>query len=206
MDARDAAEQIADAGADDKFRAGAALWIGVLALLMAISGLGGGNAAEDMVAANVQANDTWAFYQAKNVRQTANKLAAEELEVQLLLHRDRITSAKRKVIEGKIAKMQKTAERYEDEPDPQAPDDPLKGEGKKQLAAQAKDFEAQRDKAGEQDVNFDFSDVFLQIAVVLGSVAILALSRPTLWASFVCGLFGALLTFNGFMLWFKLPF
>ena len=205
MDARDAVEQIAEAG-DDKFRAGAALWIGILALLMAVSGLGGGNAAEDMVAANVQANDTWAFYQAKNVRQTANKLAAEELEVQLLLHGDKITASTRKAIEGKIAKMRETAERYEDEPDPQAPNNLLKGEGKKQLAAQAKEFEAQRDKAGEQDVNFDFSDVFLQIAVVLGSVAILALSRPTLWASFVCGLFGALLTFNGFMLWFKLPF
>src|SRR5687768_1036257 len=108
MDARDAAEQIAEAGADDQFRARAALWIGILALLMAISGLGGGNAAEDMVAANVQANDTWAFYQAKNVRQTANKLAAEELEVQLLIHGDKLTPANRKVIENKITKMKAT--------------------------------------------------------------------------------------------------
>lgn len=206
MDARDAAEQIAEAGADDKFRASAALWIGVLALLMAISGLGGGNAAEDMVAANVRANDTWAFYQAKNVRQTANKLAAEELEVQLLLHGDKTSASARKTIEDKIAKMRATAERYENEPDPKAPNDLLKGEGKKQLAAQAKEFEAQRDRASDQDVNFDFADVFLQIAVVLGSVAILALSRATLAASLVCGVLGSLLTLNGFMLWFKLPF
>ncbi|HEY0076851.1 MAG TPA: DUF4337 domain-containing protein [Abditibacteriaceae bacterium] len=206
MDARDAAEQIAEAGDGEKFRARAALWIGILALLMAISGLGGGNAAEDMVAANVQANDTWAFYQAKNVRQTANKLAAEELEVQLLLHGDKISAQAHKTIEGKIAKMKTTAERYEDESDPKAPNDPLKGEGKKQLAARAKDFEDQRDRASDQDVNFDFADVFLQIAVVLGSVAILALSRPTLAASFVCGALGALLTLNGFMLWFKMPF
>ncbi len=81
-----------------------------------------------------------------------------------------------------------------------------KGEGKKQLMAQAKDYEAQRDRAGDQDVNFDFADVFLQIAVVLGSVAILAVSRPTLLLSFLSGGLGALLTLNGFMLWFKLPF
>lgn len=208
MDASEVAEQIAEAGegADDKFRARAALWIGVLALLMAISGLGGGNAAEDMVAANIHASDTWAFYQAKNVRQTNNKLAAEQIEAQLLLAGDKVAPPTRKVIEGKIAKMKETAERYEDEPDKEAPNDPLKGEGKKQLMARAKDFEAQRDRAGDQDVNFDFADVFLQIAVVLGSVAILAISRPILLISFISGAFGALLTFNGFFLWFKLPF
>ncbi len=206
MDASEAAEQIAEAGEGDKFRARAALWIGVLALLMAISGLGGGNAAEDMVAANIHASDAWAFYQAKNVRQTANKLAAEQIEAQLLLQGDKVAPQTRKIIEGKIAKMKETAERYEDEPDKEAPNDPLKGEGKKQLMARAKDFEAERDHAGDQDVNFDFADVFLQIAVVLGSVAILAVSRPILLISFVSGSFGALLTLNGFFLWFKLPF
>ena len=133
MNASDAAEQIAEAGEGDKFRACAALWIGVLALLMAISGLGGGNAAEDMVAANIHASDTWAFYQAKNVRQTANKLAAEQMEVQLLLQGDNIAPQTRKLVEAKIAKMRETAERYEDEPDAKAPNDPLQGEGKKQL-------------------------------------------------------------------------
>lgn len=206
MDASEIAEQIAEAGEGDRFRARAALWIGILALLMAISGLGGGNAAEDMVAANIHASDTWAFYQAKNVRQTANKLAVEQMEVQLLLQGESVARPTRKIIEAKIAKLKETVERYEDEPDAKAPSDPLQGEGKKQLMAQAKDYEAQRDRAGDQDVNFDFADVFLQIAVVLGSVAILAVSRPTLLLSFLSGGLGALLTLNGFMLWFKLPF
>lgn len=200
MDVNDAAEQIAEAGegANEKFRARAALWIGVLALLMAISGLGGGNAGEDMVANNIQASDTWAFFQAKNVRQTAHKLAADEMETQLLIHGDTIKPAARKEIEGKIAKFKAKVEEYESEPE--------SGEGKKELMAKAKEFEAAREHASEQDGNFDFADVFLQIAVVLGSVAILAVSRSTLLLSFICGALGAILTFNGFFLAFKLPF
>jgi hypothetical protein len=140
------------------------------------------------------------------VRQTANKLAAEELETQLLIHGAQMTPQARKEVEGKIAKMKATVERYESEPDEKEPENTLKGEGKKQLMAQAKNYEAQREAASDQDVNFDFADVLLQIAVVLGSVAILAISAPTLWLSILCGALGALLTLNGFMLWFKLPF
>ena len=200
MDANDATEHIAEAGegVNEKFRAKAALWIGVLALLMAISGLGGGNAGEDMVANNIQASDTWAFFQAKNVRQTAHKLAADDLEMQLLIHGDTLNPAARKAVESKIAKLKAKVEEYESEPET--------GEGKKELLTKARAFEAAREHASEQDGNFDFADVFLQIAVVLGSVAILAISRPTLTLSFLCGGLVAILTFNGFFLWFKLPF
>ena len=58
--------------------------IGVLAMLLAISGLGGGNATKEMLNANIQASDTYAFYQAKNIRQTSNQLAADELEALLI--------------------------------------------------------------------------------------------------------------------------
>jgi len=83
-DAADAADAIAEASEErrahtESFRRRAAVSIGLLAMLLAISGLGGGNATKEMLNANIQASDTYAFYQAKTIRQTSNQLAADEL-------------------------------------------------------------------------------------------------------------------------------
>src|SRR5438270_13540228 len=88
-DAADAAEAIQQASEEERannerFRRRAAIAIGSLAMLLAISGLGGGNATKEMLNANIQASDTYAFYQAKNIRQTSNQLAADELDALLL--------------------------------------------------------------------------------------------------------------------------
>ncbi|TMJ16346.1 MAG: DUF4337 domain-containing protein [Alphaproteobacteria bacterium] len=90
--------------------------------------------------------------------------------------------------------------RYDSEPDPKAPGDPLKGEGKKELKARAQSFEQGFEQASERDNNFDLAEVLLQLALVLGSVAILALSRWTLIVSALLGIAGSLLTLNGFFL------
>jgi hypothetical protein len=108
-------------------------------------------------------------------------------------------------MEAQLQKYRETVTRYDNEPDPTAPGDSLKGEGKKQLAAQARSFEAIRDRASDQDGNFDYSEVFLQLAIVLGSVAILASSRWVLTMAVVLGAIGALLMINGYLLLFPLP-
>jgi Domain of unknown function (DUF4337) len=208
MDASEAAEQIADAGerADEKFKNRAALSIAFMAMLLAITSLGGGNAAEDMANNNIHASDTWAFYQAKSIRQTANKLAAEELESELPMRGNQLSPEIRQDIQRKIDQYNETAKRYEDEPDPNDPNNPLKGEGKKQLLARAKNFESQRDRAQQQDPNFDYAEAFFQIAIVLASVAILATSRRILTVAFVVGLLATVLMVNGYFLLFPLPF
>lgn len=209
MDANDAADHIIDAAEtaeNERFRSRVALLIAIMATLLAIASLGGGNAAEDMLGNNIHASDTWAFYQAKNVRQTTYKLAAEELETELQLRQDSLTPEMRQQIQRRIDQYKETVTRYESEPDPQAPDDPLKGEGKQQLFARAHDFEEQRDRAIQQDPNFDYSEALFQIAIVLASVAILATSRPILWLSLVMALVASLLMLNGFFLLVRLPF
>ena len=71
--------------------------------------------------------------------------------------------------------------------------------------AQAEAFEAARDVAVAKDDNFDLAEVALQLALVLGSVAILAGNRAILTVSGLLGALGALLTLNGFVLAFPLP-
>jgi hypothetical protein len=211
MEAADAAELIqelqedrAEAEATGKFRSRAALLISTLAMLLAIGSLGGGNATDDMVHGNIKASDTWAFYQAKNVRQTEYKLAADRLQLQLA--DPTISPEARRAAETQLHKYQETIARYDDEPDPAAPGDSLRGEGKKQLAAQARGYERIRERASDQDGNFDYSETFLQLAIVLGSVAILATSRAVLTFAAVLGAVGAVLMINGYFLLFPLPF
>lgn len=207
MDSTDAADLIAEIHeeraeneAADKFRNRAALLIAVLAAVLAVGGLGGGNATDDMVASNIKASDTWAFYQAKNVRQTMYEIEAEKLKAALAA--GSVAPAERPAAEARLKDYESTIARYDSEPDPK---DPTKGEGKKELSAQAQAYEAAFDEASARDNNFDFAEVLLQLALVLGSVAILAVNRWILVLSVVLGTLGALLTLNGFLLLLALP-
>ncbi|HYC68562.1 DUF4337 domain-containing protein [Brevundimonas sp.] len=210
MDSQDAADLISEMAEEkaehadaDRFRNRAALLIAVLAAVLAIGGMGGGNATDDMIASNIQASDTWAFFQAKNIRQTAYEIGLEEIDTALT--ESGLSPARRERLEARRADYVATIARYDSEPDAAAPDDPLRGEGKKQISARAKHFEAQFEIASQRDNNFDLAEVCLQLALVLGSVAILALNRPVLLASAGLGVAGALLTLNGFLLLVPLP-
>ena len=211
MDSQDAADLISEMAEEkaghaqaDRFRGRAALLIAALAAVLAIGGMGGGNATDDMIASNIAASDTWAFFQAKNIRQTAYEMGVDEIDTALL--DERLPAAQRQRLQARRADYVATIARYESEPDPAAPDDPLRGEGKKQISAQARNFEAQFEVASSRDNNFDLAEVFLQLALVLGSVAILALNRPVLLAAGGLGAAGVLLTLNGFLLLVPLPF
>jgi Domain of unknown function (DUF4337) len=195
------AEQIAEAreAADESFKNRAALTIAFMAMLLAITSLGGGNAAEDMANNNIHASDTWAFYQAKSIRQTSLRVAADGLEADLRANPNMPPDA-REFMQKKLEEYRSTAARYEDEPDKDDPGNPLKGEGRKQLTARAKDYEVQRERAQKQDPNFDFSEALFQIAIVLASVAILAGSRLVLRVSLVAGAAATLLMLNGYFL------
>jgi len=203
MDSTDAAgliaelhEEKAEHEADERFRNKAALLIAILAAILAIAGLGGGNATDDMIGSNIRASDTWAFYQAKNIRQTMYEIAADDLQSMVA----GAAPAQRAAAERRLGDYRASIARYDDEPDPTALGDPLKGEGKKQLSAQAKAHEEAFEIASAKDNAFDLAEVALQLALVLGSVAILAINRWILLLSALLGLTGALLTLNGFFL------
>jgi len=119
---------------------------------------------------------------------------------------DQLSPEVRQDVQRRIDQYNDTVKRYEDEPDPNDPNNPLKGEGRKQLSARAKDYVAQRDRAQLQDPNFDYAEAFFQIAIVLASVAILATSRRIMYFSIVVGILATVLMINGYFLLFPLPF
>ena len=209
MEASDAAEQlresVEEAGNADRFKTRAAIAIAVMAMLLTIASLGGENSMKTMIDANIHASDTWAFFQAKNVRQTANELAANELEVLLLTQGASMSEDARQQVQQRIDRYRATVARYESEPDPTDPTNPLKGEGKKELTARAQDWERQRDHAQQQDPSFDFSIALFQIAIVVGSVSIISMNSRLLGLSILAGSVATVLMINGYLLLFELP-
>lgn len=210
MDAEDPTEKLRDTVQEDleereaqaathereaRFRRQGALLVAALAALLAITSLGGQNATKAMIDTNIQASDTYSFYQAKNIRQTSNQLAADTL--QSLIEATNPPAAARASMQERIDRYKATAARYESEPET--------GEGKKELLQKAQDFVIQRDRAGEQDPNFDYAGALFQLAIVLSSVAIIAISRPVLLGALGLAGVAVVLMLNGFFLWFPLP-
>ena len=182
---------------DASFRRFAAIYLGVIAMLLAITSLGGSNATKVMLNSNIQASDIYGYYQSKYIRQTVYQTTADELEAGLLAQPDMAQAAKDKLGET-IRRYRSRAERYES--------DPSTGEGKKELLAKAKEWEAKRDHAAERDPNFDFAEALFQIAIVIGSVSIVAASRSLIKLSGGLAIVASLLMINGFFLIVHLPF
>lgn len=191
--------------ADELFRARAALCIALLAAVLALASLLGDNADQDQLASNVQAADAYSFYQAKNIRQTDYRLALDDLNWQLEADTN-LSPAQRAGLQERRDKYQATIDRYESEPDASDPNNPLKGEGKKELLVRAQFYEQMRDAAGTRGANYDYAAGLLQIAIVLASVAIITLIRPLLYLALALGGVGLLLVLNGLFGIVPLPF
>jgi hypothetical protein len=92
------------------------VYIGVLAVLLAICGVGGGNATKDATRANIEAANTWAFFQAKNIRRNATTLAADQLDLFVAALPDMPAPA-RKAFDDKIKNYRDTVRRLSTEPE-----------------------------------------------------------------------------------------
>lgn len=173
------------------------VYIGTLAVILAICSLGGGNAAKDATLKNIEAANTWAFFQAKNARRQLLRLQVDDYET-MLVTTPNLDAAVRASIDTKIKDYQATIARLTSEPD--------KKEGLDELFVKGKALEGERDIALKRDPYFDYGEALLQIAIVLASVAIISGGNAILAVSITLGLLGMAATLGGFTLAFPLPF
>ena len=173
------------------------VYIGILAVLLAVCSVGGGNAAKDATRANIDAANTWAFFQAKNIRRSSISMAADELELLQAAQPNMPADAK--------AKFAAKIKDYRDQIQ-KLTSDPVKKEGLDELFVKAKAFEVERDAALRKDPYFDWSQAMLQIAIVLASVHLIIGNFLLLGLSGGLGALGILLMLNGFTLLVPLPF
>ncbi len=173
------------------------VYVGILATLLAIGGVGGGNATKDATRANIEVTNMWAFFQAKNVRRTSFSLAADELELSLKTNAG-LTAEARKAVEEKAKAYRDTVAAFTS--------DKERNEGLDELFQRAKVLEAERDVALRKDPYFDLSQALLQIAIVLASVSLIAGANSLLIGSGILAVGGTLLMLNGFTLAVNVPF
>jgi len=169
-----------------------AITTAVYAVMLAIAALGGNNAMKDMLLAQQQSSDQWAFYQAKVIREHAYRMQQKRLEVDLAERGSSIAPEVRQQYEALLAEFASEAQRYSAE--------------KKDIEKDAKKLEHERDVNRSKDPYFDFAEVLLQIAIVMSSVSILATSRLLYGVSLILALCGTLLMLNGYTLVVTLPF
>lgn len=156
--------------------------ITVLACLLAINTYIANGFSSKVLTNTIKANDTWNFYQAKSIKQSI----AEGQYEDAVLRKD----AKR------AEELKAKIDRYES--------DPAKGEGKKELMAKARALEEERNDAKKHSPWLTFAGTAFQLAIVLLSASILAVSMNLYWASIVVGGLGSLLMSQGIWLWLPL--
>lgn len=152
-----------------------ALLISVLALVLALSETLGNASQTAGLAYNIEASNLWNFFQAKSIRMTAVRTAADSLAA------ESADTAPEKV-QKQIAKWRETAERYDSEPST--------GEGRKELAARAKDAEAKRDRAMAAYHQYEVASGAVQIAIVLASATIITGATALAWIAGGLGIVG----------------
>jgi Domain of unknown function (DUF4337) len=163
------------------------LLIAILALVLAFSETLGKGAQTQALSLNIEASNLWTFFQAKTVRLTLMKTAAETAALELA----QTTDPKAKdVIDKQIAGWRKTAERYDSEPET--------NEGRKELAARAKATEQKRDRALAAYHNYELASGAVQIAIVLASAAIITNLTVLVWVAGALGVVGVVFSLIGF--------
>jgi hypothetical protein len=156
-----------------------ALLIAVLALFLAFSETLGKNAQTSAISDNVRASDLWSFFQAKTIRQTVLRTAAESLALSGA-QSDGLKAASA----SKIDEWQKLIARYEDEPQT--------NEGRKQLMERARVLEESRETALARYHNYEIASAAFQIGIVLASASVITGMFLLTWLSGGMGVVGLL--------------
>lgn len=124
------------------------LVLAVCATLASFKAAGYGN---KMVMAQSQASDQWAFYQAKSIKETNYQVEKDLMEILAK------QSGQEELYQAKIAAFEKEVARYKQE--------------KNDIQLEAKRLEALRDTARDFNGMFGQSLIFLQIGILLSSLA-----------------------------------
>jgi hypothetical protein len=171
-----------------------ALLIAVLALFLSFSETLGKSAQTEAIDANVKSSDTWAFFQAKDIRRTTLNTAADQTA---LLATNMADPTAKAAIDKQIEAWRATAARYES--------DPKTGEGRKELAARAKEQEQERELALAKYHHYELASAAFQVGIVLASATVITGIVALAWLGGALGLVGLALTLFGFFAPHALP-
>ena len=163
-----------------------ALLISVMALLLALAEMFGKSAQTEGISLNIKASDTWNFFQAKTIRQTTLRTAAQAFTLEAALSDETRKAALLKQADD----WMNTVARYES--------DPAEKDGRKELRAQAEAYEHARDTQLARYHHYEFAAAAYQIAIVLASAAVITGMMALVYGAIGLGIVGLAFMALGF--------
>ena len=139
-----------------------ALLISVFALFLAFAEVLGKSSQTEGISLNIKASDTWNFFQAKTIRQTTLRTAAQALTTEAAITPD---EARKTALLKQADDWMKTVARYES--------DPAEKDGRKELRALAEKYEHDRDTHLSRYHHYEFASAAFKIGIVLASAAVI---------------------------------
>jgi uncharacterized membrane protein len=158
----------------------------ILAVCATLATFKGGGYSTRSVMSQTQASDQWAFFQAKGIKSYLYELQKEKIEMELV------------ALQGKG--QQQAAETYRKKADDYAKKIQKYDGEKAEISKEAKKFEAIRDDAQRHSKIFGMAVIFLQIAILLSSIAALMKKKPLWLAGMAIGIVGIVYFIDGFLL------
>ena len=152
--------------------------VAIFAVLVAMVTLVGHRASTEEILLQAQANDQWAYYQAKNSRSHEMQGVADILGTFAPVDKEKAAALREKYL--------KESERYEKE--------------KEEAGDKAKDFEKEKELINRRGNRFDAGEVLLEIALIICSLTLLTKKKVFWIASIGVGIVGIAVALSGFLL------
>jgi type III secretory pathway component EscV len=158
----------------------------IFAVCATLSTFKGGGYSTRAVMSQSQASDEWAFFQAKAIKSYMYQMQKDNLELKLS---EISKSAPKESInqhQNKLAEYTKKIDKYELE--------------KVEIQDKAKQLEGVRDDAQKHSQKFGMAIIFLQISILLSSIAGLLKKKMVWYAGLATGFAGLIFFADGFFL------
>ena len=170
-------------------------WLNYLALISVIlvvcatlSTFKGGSYSTRSVLSQTMASDQWAFYQAKSVKGYLYEIQKEELELGLKGSGAGAPAQQIQELRRKIDEYQGKIDKYNAE--------------KAEIEKAARNYETVKTHSLEHSQSFGMAVIFLQVAILLSSIAALMKKKKVWVLGLASGSVGILFFLNGFLMLF----
>ena len=158
----------------------------ILAVCATLATFKGGGFSTRSVMSQTQASDQWSYYQAKSIKGYIYEMQKDKLELELRTMGAKTPQEALEEYRKKIEEYGKKIAKYDGE--------------KAEIQKEAKKFESIRDDAQKHSQAFGIAVIFLQIAILLSSIAAL-IKRKIIWVlGLAVGIVGIVSFANGFFL------
>lgn len=161
----------------------------IFAVCATLATLKGGGYSTKSVMSQAQASDQWAYYQAKSIKGYIYDLQKEKLEMDLKAMKPGMSPSLAAEYKKKIDFYNQKTAKYDEE--------------KTDIMKKAKELETQRDETQKHSGAFGLAAMFLQIAILLSSIAALMKQKNFWFLGMALGSVGLVYFFNGFFLFIQ---